>query len=68
MPNAESLSATQDRDIQAKCFKTDFFFEGGGLCYNLKDRYLNERKMIDEQPCKTSARINKWETPFTNPI
>lgn len=31
-------------------------------------RHLNDRKMTDEQPCKTSARINKWETPFTNPI
>lgn len=27
MPNAESLSATQDPDIQAKCYGTiDFFF------------------------------------------
>lgn len=31
-------------------------------------RHLNERKMTNEQPCKTSARINKWETPITNPI
>lgn len=65
MPNAESLTATQDGDIQAKCFETkDFFF----LAVLHLKRHLNESKMIDEQPCKTSARINKWETPFTNPI
>lgn len=35
MLNAESLSATQDEDIQAKCYGTiDFFF---WLCYILKD-------------------------------
>lgn len=67
MPNAESLSATQDRDIQAKCFKTEDLGWGEGAVLHLK-RHLNERKMIDEQPCKTSARINKWEAPFTNPI
>lgn len=24
-------------------------------------RHLNEREMINEQPCETSAKINKWE-------
>lgn len=63
MPNAESLSATQDPDIQAKCYGTiDFFF----LALLHLKRHLNEREMINEQPSKTCTRINKWETSITN--
>lgn len=46
MPNAKSLSATQDPDIQAKCYGTIDFGVRGALCYILRDTLMKGKWLM----------------------